>query len=221
MMEVLKLVVSACIGGGVAGGIMNWYLQRRDRQEDRHIQAVRDRLEKLYGPIYFFTSQNEECFRLCDTFHKTLHSDKLHTVNNDGHRQCYLRTEEIDEAIEISNDYVAMVRTNNDQIMGLLRHNWACGEPQDIPIFRQMMVDYIRNTTEFPAGKKMRTPLLMYREIGEVAFMRPEFMDRIRERVEEMQRTLEPARTSQSAKRWRILGRTARDPQHRTSSGQA
>lgn len=212
MIETLKLVASAVIGGGIAGGILNWFLRRRDRQEERRIQTVRDQLQNLYAPVYFFTSQNEECFRLCDAFHTALHSDKLHTVDTDGHRHSYLTTKEVDDTIGLSNDYVAIVKKNNDQIVELFRQNWAHVEPQDVAVFRQMIVDYIRLKTEFPDGKKMKTPFLVYPEIGEVSFMRPEFIDQVRQRVEEKQRILEPKKKKQTTKCWRIFARSARNP---------
>jgi urease gamma subunit len=214
MIEILKLVASAIIGGGIAGGILNWFLQRRDRQEERRIQTIRDQLQNLYAPVYFFTSQNEECFRLCNDLSTALDSDKLHTVNKDGHRRSHLTKEEVEDTINLSNDYVAIVKRDNEQIADLLRHNWAYVEQQDVEVFRQMMVDHIRLKTEFPDGKKMKIPFLVYREIGNVSFMRREFAERVRQRVEEKQRILEPEKRRQAAKCWRPFARTARNPQH-------
>ncbi len=124
---------------------------------------------------------------MCDRLHKALHSDKTNVVDKYGNRQSLLTDEEIKGTIDLSNDYVQVVKRNNDQIVDILRQNWMFVEPYDIDLFRQMIVDHTRLSVEVAGDGKAKTPLFVYPLIGEISFMRPEFMERIEQRVREKQ----------------------------------
>jgi hypothetical protein len=184
--RILELFASF-ISGGLVVGLVEWYRAHRSGQLERRLQLTRDSLGKLYGPIHFFTAQNQECFRVCDLFHKALHSDRTHAVDKNGNRHSLLTTEEMKDTIDLSNDYIEVVKRNNDQIVDIFRQNWMLVEPQDIDLFRQMIVDHTRLKVEVPEDGKGKMPLLVYPEIGPISFMRREFIDRIDQRVREKQ----------------------------------
>lgn len=186
----LQLLVSFC-GGGFIVGLLNWARANQADKRTIRVQTIRNQLEKLYGPLYFFTSQNEECLKLCQGLDKALDSDKVHVIDGEGRRQSMLRDEEVDATINLSNDYVGIVNRNNEQVMEIFRSNWQHVDSRDIEIFRQMMVDYLRHKTEFVPGKKMRIPTRISHLLGNIFFMRPEFIERIRQRVKEKQGELQ------------------------------
>ncbi len=190
--RMLELIASF-LSGSLIVGLIEWYRAHRASMFERRLQMARDQLGKLYGPIYFFTSQNQECFRISDRLHKALDSDKTHTVDNSGNRHSLLTSDEDTCTIQLSNEYVHIVEANNDQIVEVLRQNWMFVEAEDIALFRQMIVDHTRLKVEIGAEGKMKTPLPVYPELGSIPFMRAEFTQRIEERVRERLKLLKSA----------------------------
>ena len=188
-MRMMELIISF-ISGGLIVALIEWYRAHLASKTERRLQLTRDQIEKLYGPIFFFTSQNQECFRVCDRLLKSLDSDKANVVDKDGNRRSLLTIDEVKGIIGLSNEYIAVVKKNNDQIVDILKQSWSHADAEDIDLFRQMIVDYTRLKVEVDADGKTRTPLLVYPQIGEISFMRPEFMTRIEERVREKQDVL-------------------------------
>lgn len=186
----LELIVSF-VSGGLVVAVIEWYRGYQLSRLERRLQLTRDSLSKLYGPIYFYTVQNQECFRICRELHKALHSDKINITDENGKYQLLLTKEELDCAINLTNEYVEIVKKNNDQIFEIAQNNWVFIEFDDIDLFRKMIVDYTRLKIEYEESGKLKTPLMIYTEIGDVCFMQPEYVERIEQRVREKQSFLE------------------------------
>ena len=90
----------------------------------------------------------------------------------------------------MANEYARLVLANNDLIIGLLRDNFAYIDTDDIETFRQFMVDYTRMRTEMGDQSKFRPPPSIYRRIGEISFMRPEFIKRAEAKFREKREAL-------------------------------
>ena len=65
-------VLSALVGGGFFAGltvaVINVINYNRSERRQRRADFLLNQLHHLYGPIYFFTSQNESFFSLNDKF---------------------------------------------------------------------------------------------------------------------------------------------------------
>ena len=75
-----------------------------------------------------------------------------------------------------------MVTKNNESILEILRNNYAYIDPEDVDVFRQIVVDYIRLKTEVDESGRLNTPLRIYEHIGSISFMQPEFIKRVKEK---------------------------------------
>ena len=55
--------------GGVIGAFVNWYRSSRLEKKERETETLKSQIQNLYGPLCFYTSQNEIYFK---------HYNKLH-----------------------------------------------------------------------------------------------------------------------------------------------
>ena len=61
----------------------------------------------------------------------------------------------------------------------ILKSNYSYIDPEDVDIFQQFVVDYNRLKTERDESGRLKTPLEIYQHVGEISFMRPEFIKRV------------------------------------------
>lgn len=190
-MNFIQTLLTTILGSGIAVGLLERYWHWRDKKEDRQIQTARDKLEKLYAPLFFFTSQNTECFQQCDIINKSLSSDAVNTKDGQGNRVCLLGSEGMNQTLNMQNAYVAVVKQNNEQIFNILRANWMYIDSEDIDLFRQVIFDHVRLKTEVAADGKRKLPFLIVHEMENIYFMRPDFAERVKKRFTEKQSFLE------------------------------
>lgn len=67
--QIVSLVISF-LGGGVAVAFINLWNTNRLERKRKQIEFIRLQLQELYGPLQFFTSCNEQLFKLVDKIHK-------------------------------------------------------------------------------------------------------------------------------------------------------
>src|ERR1700722_10451844 len=61
--DIPQLVVSF-IGGGAVSAIINWFHANRVAHREQEASFLGEQLARLYGPLHFFTSQNDRLFKL-------------------------------------------------------------------------------------------------------------------------------------------------------------
>src|SRR6267142_3611809 len=66
--EIIRYVLSF-LGGGVVAAIGNWIYASKSARRQSEMQYLLSQLQSLYGPLYFFTSQNEQLFKLYNDIH--------------------------------------------------------------------------------------------------------------------------------------------------------
>lgn len=180
-MSIEEFVVSF-LGGGLVVGLLNlWYSSRTERKRKR-MEFVRAQLQELYGPLQFFTSCNAQFFKLTDKLNKAYkieyidkkYSEKYGTQERVGKRA--------EQTIELQNQYIYQVLENNKHIFDILTNHYSLIEPEDAEILALFIVDYTRHKTEIEKTGKLTTPLEIYEHLGDISFMRPEFIDAINDR---------------------------------------
>ncbi len=179
--EIIRLVFSF-LGGGLVSGILNWIRGARSEKKDRRIKELNDQIRNLYGPLYFFTSQNDKCFKLNDSIHKAYRAEYVEEkYSQDEHTQQNLR-KKTTLTLDIANAYVDLATQNNEKIIEILKSNYSYIDPEDVDIFQQFVVDYNRLKTERDESGTLKTPLEIYHHVGEISFMRPDFLKRVSEK---------------------------------------
>ena len=63
-------LVFSFLGGGVVVTMLNWVHAARAEIRNRRATIVSDQLNKLYGPLFFFTLQNDELFKVLGRFNE-------------------------------------------------------------------------------------------------------------------------------------------------------
>jgi len=182
-METLQLIV-AFLGGGVLVGIFEWIRTRISEKETRKYDFLTDQIRNLYGPLYFLTAQNEGLFKLYDKFRGAYQKEYVEVEwSQDEDTQKNLK-EGMDAFFKISNSYMDIVKENNDKLINIMAYNYTYIDPEDIEPFQQFVVDYNRMKNEMDRPDGLRVDLRIYYHIGEISYMRPKFIELIKERFE-------------------------------------
>jgi hypothetical protein len=63
--EIIRYLLSF-LGGGLVAAVGNWLHSSWSARRAREVEMLREQLRLVYGPLFFFTSQNEELFKLTD-----------------------------------------------------------------------------------------------------------------------------------------------------------
>jgi hypothetical protein len=178
------------LGGGVIGAGIHYASTARSHRQIRHSSYIHEQLDRLYGPLYFFTNQNEELLKLSRTILEK------HAEYFDGSQwspepqtQATLRNESL-RTIELSNAYADQVVENNGEILSLLRENYAYADQEDIELFTQFAIDAIRMNKEVKEKRLESIPLNIYKEVGSISFSRPDFLARVKGQFEDKQKIL-------------------------------
>lgn len=181
-MDPLTLIVSF-LGGGILGALINWARAERSEKKDRQINFLDRQIRELYGPLYYFVTQAEKLFDLNDRLHKALekaHKSDVPFSRDEGTQR--ILAEETDTTLSIANAYISYVESNNAKIKDVLDKNYPLIDPEDIEILLLFFEHYIRISTERDDMGKLKTPLTVYEDMGDISFLRPEFINRVKEK---------------------------------------
>lgn len=188
--EIIRLILSF-LGGGLVAGLLDWFRVHHSEKKARKISNLQAQIQNLYGPLQFFTSQNESYFELNDKFHKAYQAEYVgQNWSQDAETQKAVG-QEATQTLDIANIYIEMVTKNNESILEILRNNYAYIDPEDVEVFRQLVVDYTRLKTEVGKSGRLTTPLRIYEHIGSISFMRPEFIKKVKEKFNAKKRELD------------------------------
>lgn len=192
--ENLKLIFSflfSFLGGGVVVAIFDWIRINKAEKLSRRLDLLNNQIRHLYGPLYFFTSQNEKCFELNDSILKAYRKEYVEEKwSKDSNTQETLK-KEVMTTLDIANAYVSLATQNNEKIIEIMRENYSFIDPEDVDTFQQFVVDYNRLKTERDETGKLKTPLEIYLKVGEISFMRPDFIKRVKSKFNEKKTEIE------------------------------
>ena len=187
--EIIRLVFSF-LGGGLVAGILAWVRTNRADRIGRRVAFLRAQIEHLYAPLHFFAAQNRSFFELNDKLNQAYTAEFVDKKwsNNEATQESIRR--QADAALELANKYISLVTKNNDRILEILRDNFAYIDDDDVDTFRRFLVDYTRMRTELDPEARLKTPFLIYKHVGEISFMRPEFIEQVESKFREKRKKL-------------------------------
>jgi len=203
------------VGGGFAVAVGNWFYSAWSSRKGQEINQLRDQLRSLYGPLFFFTSQNEKLFEINNKIHDAYKNEFIDKNWRPDQLTRQRVKEQAEATIALANDYTARAVRNNDRVMQILEAQWHLLDPDDIPVFSQFQVDYVRFQEEVRDKAQMRTPDAIYDSLGAISYMHPEFISRVKGQFESKQ-----ARLAELLRPWWRCHsyRTARKPARLSSS---
>ena len=82
--------------------------------------------------------------------------------------------------IELGNTYVERVVKNNERVMETLEKNWHLVDPGDVEILSRFQVDYTRYLVEVTDKGVAGIPFSVVMKLGDIPFMRPDIIARVR-----------------------------------------
>jgi hypothetical protein len=143
---------------------------------------LQEQIRSLYGPLSFFTTQNEQLFRLCGNIDAAYSAFFNREWSQDERTQKTLR-KEADSTIALENAYAEQVAENSQRAMAVLEANWHLVDPEDADVLSQFQVDHIRFTTEVKEQRAREIPIKIAHALGPISYMRPDMVDCIRTAV--------------------------------------
>ena len=84
------------------------------------------------------------------------------------------------DTIGLANDYVKLVEANNEKISNLLDNKFSYIDPDDVEMFLLFFEHRARFMTEHDSDGKLKTPDLIYEHLGNISYLRPEFIERVK-----------------------------------------
>ena len=188
--EIIRLIFSF-LGGGFVAGLLDWWRAARSERKTRRIEFITLQLQELYGPLQFFASCNAKLFELSDRFQKAYTQEY---VEKQYSRQQATRNwlkQATSQTLDIANQYIEQVKENNEHILAILESRYSLIEPADIEVCAQFIVDYTRLKTETDESGRLKTPFEIYQHLGDISFMRPEFIKAVDKRFNEKKAELD------------------------------
>jgi len=189
MANTLNLIISF-LGGGVIGAVIQWARTARSERERRHSEYISEQLNKLYGPLYFLTSQNQELFALNSNILNVYkeHFEKSEWRNDPVTKESLRK--ESEATIQLANAYIDQVVINNEKIAETLHGNYAYIDAEDTQIIQEFVIDTIRMNKEIKEGRIKSIPYEVYKSLGIISYSKPEFLSLISDKFHEKQRVL-------------------------------
>jgi len=176
--ETLTTIITF-LGGGVIGAGIHYVGTAQSARESRHSSYVHEQLDRLYGPLYFLTNQNEKLLELSRKVLKT-HSEYFDgSFSSDSQTQKVVQKESL-ETIELSNVYADQIVENNENIVTLLRANHSLVDTDDVELFTDFTIDAIRMNKEVKEERLKNIPLAVYKEIGDISYSKPAFLAQVK-----------------------------------------
>ena len=172
--------IAGFFGAGFGVFVLEWVKEWRSESRRRRIVYLEEQLTKLYGPLHFFISQNEqflECNRnVLEAYRgffegKNWAEEAIESVDKDAMK-----------TIELANVYVEKIKDNNRQIMELLKRNWHLIDIDDTQTFAAFQVHFTRGELEFERGPKGQIPFNIRLALGDVHFYHSDWTKRVKEK---------------------------------------
>ena len=188
----LILIVSF-LGGGVISAIITSLFNNHQININKKKDFLEQQLQKLYGPLYWLVSQTDKLFDLNNKIMKAYdgeYCDSNKKYSQEKQTQDALN-QETSITINVANEYIAKVEENNKQMLVVLNDNYSYIDTDDIDFFQLFYEHKVRNEIEYGQDNKLKLPTSIYCKVGNVSFLKPEIIKRIKSKFLEKKGKLE------------------------------
>lgn len=188
--EIIRLLFSL-FGGGMAVGILNWIRLNKAELRERKFNFLNLQLTKLYGPLFYFVCQCEKLFELNKRWDDAYCKEYIGKEWSQDPNTQKAVSQGSSDIIELRNTYIAEVEKISENMKEILNNNYTYIDQDDIGTFTLFYEHYIRRKTELDSGKKLKPPITPYQEVGNISFLRPEFINRVKDKFIQKKEELE------------------------------
>lgn len=174
----LVVFLGSSVGAAAVTIGWEWWKGRRQRE----LEVLQHQLEKLYGPLFYFTSLNQSLFGLYDEYHKAYRAEYIERKYASEARERVRG--QAKALLEEANSYIQEVKENNQRIIEILQEHWHLIELDDLELFSTFHVDMsrLKRTQEEQASLTSSTT---DDYLGPIFHMRQEMMERVSNRFHE------------------------------------
>jgi hypothetical protein len=168
--------------GGFAGTVItqiNGYFAER---KDRKIRFLDEQLRKLYAPLFYFVSQSEKLFDLNKRFNSAYTKEYIEKQWSLAQSTQDHLEKVTNDTLEIANKYIKLVEENNKKIKKILDDNYSFIDPDDIELLLLFYENYVRLETEIDEKGVLKTPFRIYKDVGDISFLRPDIIEKIKDK---------------------------------------
>jgi hypothetical protein len=178
--------LTGALGVGFVGTLLTlfltWTKEARSDRRKRQVEHVRTQLDKLYGPLYFLSSLNEELFEHINKIHDAYRAEyEAKNWSQSEPTQTFIE-KEAEATIRSGNGYAEIAIGNNAAMAELLKANYAYIDPEDAEVFLEFVRDQIRHNQEFSAGGPLKLPHRIHTRLGLIDLLHTGFIARVREK---------------------------------------
>jgi hypothetical protein len=159
--------------------VVNHFQQGRAARRGRHAERLLQQLEQVYGPFYFYTTENADLLNRSGIVNQQYSDHYIKKQYSERGQKTI--SEEADVTIGVMNTYTARVTENNETMVRIITEHFALIEPDDLEAFRDLVTNVNRYKVESPM-----LPSRLRVDAEPIVFLRPEFAERIAKRVNEL-----------------------------------
>lgn len=193
--EVVRLLLSltSAVIGGLVVVALKAVLDHRTERDRRRVEFLTKQLQSLYGPLYFYASQNQQLVAISSQLNDAY--TKEYCEPNWGDNESTRRTldEETTKTIDLINQYSRMMNENNFKMVELMVSNWFLVDPEDAQMLQEFVTACVRHRAEW-IDERLATPRRIYKRVGPIITFNPKLVERLRERFEEKTAELSESR---------------------------
>jgi hypothetical protein len=172
--------LASFLGGGVMSVVITQLFSVRGARTERKAKLLEDQLRELYAPLFYLVAQSEKLFELNKRFHDAFKVEFIDKQYSDQPLTRERVNTWTNDTLQMANQYVNQVESNNQKINDLLNDKFSYIDSDDIETFLLFFEHHIRLATERDETGKIKTPNQIYSHIGDISYLRPEFIERVK-----------------------------------------
>ena len=182
----MEILITIFGTGFIGSALLNLYVINENKKltkNNRIFSNLQAQLHNLYAPLNFLVCENEKTIDLHNKYHKEYlarYENKNWSQNKGTQKAIHIEAQKM---LEVANRLISKyVVENNEKIISLIRENSSYIENDDIEIFNTFVEHYKRLRTEYDEAGKLIIPYEIYKKVGNVSYMLPDFIRRVKER---------------------------------------
>jgi hypothetical protein len=177
--------------GAIIGAIITMISTHTLKTRELRVKLLEDKLNKLYGPIYYYIKLNRNFFEQ----NSLIHSSWITEYVVPSYSQEPLTQERLNKSDQdtmyIKQKYQEQILANNEQIKQALDNNFSLIDIDDIDIFLQFYHHRTRLLVEVKNEQNIRIPNKIYKHLEDISLMPKEFSDRVEDKFKQKKEKLD------------------------------
>jgi hypothetical protein len=175
------------LGSGLIVGVIGFLYNAKLDRKRRRAELLDAQLRELYGPLQFFASCSQNIYEHAWKIEEA-YEQEFAAENASKHSG---RTEEIDATLNVNNEYFELINVNKQRMVEILTNHYALIEPDDAEAFAGLLIGSVRRDTEFNRLGGLKLPREIYKRLGDISCLPPEFVKVVERRYKEKKAELE------------------------------